>query len=236
MDKITLTKEQLIELKKFINSRGFREPLIVMEILDHFACLVEEKLEANPGMSLDEAMLQAHGSFGVMGFRTIADAADVERNKKLNREFRKILVDMMRSPAIWLLLILAGSIYYTTYIKVQPIVSEFGFARFLAVLPSVLIMLIGQGMIAKRHPGIRNRYVSGRGTWADNGYSTVVFIVLVSFPGFPEGNMYVWPFAAWSVIYTLLILVYVIALYRTWQSTEQHYRDIEQMYAELDTQ
>ena len=42
MDKLTLTKQQLKELKKFINSRGFREPLIVMEILDHFACLVEE--------------------------------------------------------------------------------------------------------------------------------------------------------------------------------------------------
>ena len=56
MDKVTLTKEQLEELKVFINSRGFVEPVVVLEILDHFACKVEEELEQNPQYSLKKAM------------------------------------------------------------------------------------------------------------------------------------------------------------------------------------
>lgn len=236
MDKITLTKEQLKELKKFINSRGFREPLIVMEILDHFACLVEERLQADPALSLTEAMQQAHNSFGVMGFRPIADAADKERNKRLNRHFHKTLGGMVKSPAIWLVLVLAASIYYTAYMWLQPIAANFEYMRFATVLPAMLIFVAGHIWMARKFPGIRNRYVSGKDTWADNGYSTVVFIVLMSFPGFPADDIYVWPFVALSVISTILMLVYIIAMYGTWLSTEQYYSDIEQMHAELDTQ
>jgi hypothetical protein len=236
MDKLTLTKEQLKELKKFINSRGFREPLIVMEILDHFACLVEEKLEANPGMPLDEAMQQAHGSFGVMGFRTIADAADVERNKRLNKQFKKTLGGMVASPAMWLLFVLVGAIYYTTYMSFQEFFVDGDNAGFLTAFPALLIVVIGQTIIFRRFPGIKNRYVSGKGTLADNGYYWLVFILMIFFPNYPGGDWPLMPFAIAATIYILAILTWVIAMYRTWQSTEQHYRDIEQMYAELDTQ
>ena len=45
-----------------------------------------------------------------------------------------------------------------------------------------------------------------------------------------------WAYPIIVSVYILGVLVHIIAMYRTWQSTEQHYRDIEQMYAELDTQ
>ena len=47
MDSKVLSQEQLKELVRFIHSRGFREPAVVLEILDHFACKVEELLAAN---------------------------------------------------------------------------------------------------------------------------------------------------------------------------------------------
>lgn len=235
MDKITLSKEQLIELKKFINSRGFREPLIVMEILDHFACLVEEKLLANPGMPLHDAMLHAHDSFGIMGFRTIADAADVERNKRLNKQFKKTLAGMVASPAIWLLFVLAGSIYYTTYMSLQQFFVDGNNAGFLTAFPALLIVIVGQILIFRRFPGIKNRYASGKGTLADNGYYWLVFILMIFFPNYPGGVWPIMPFAIAATIYVLAILAWVIAIYRTWLSTEQFYTDIERLHAELDS-
>lgn len=74
MDKIILDKEQLTTLTHFIWKRGFREPDIVQEILDHFACKVEEVMADEPKLNLQEAMYKAHESFGVMGFAPIVSA------------------------------------------------------------------------------------------------------------------------------------------------------------------
>ena len=235
MDKLTLTKQQLKELKKFINSRGFREPLIVMEILDHFACLVEEKLEANPGMSLDEAMQQAHGSFGVMGFRTIADAADVERNRRLNVEFKKNLRQMMRSPAIWLLLVLAGALYYQVYSWLRVVCVNEENANLITFWSGMLIWLIGKIVIFKRFKHVEYPYISGKDTGSipDRLFAGVAFMIVMVLSVCPAEY---WAYPIIVSVYILGVLVHIIAMYRTWQSTEQHYRDIEQMYAELDTQ
>lgn len=80
MDKRTLTANELQQVKDFIYSRGFRDELVVNEILDHFACKVEEELMKNPKVTLSEAMYDAHRSFGVLGFYVIQ--ANFEKNTK----------------------------------------------------------------------------------------------------------------------------------------------------------
>ena len=63
MDNLTLDNGQLYPLIAFINKRGFHEPLMIVEILDHFACKVEEKMNQAPGISLEAAMAAAHDDF-----------------------------------------------------------------------------------------------------------------------------------------------------------------------------
>ncbi len=235
MDKVTLTKEQLKELKRFINSRGFREPLIVMEILDHFACLVEERLQANPGMSLHEAMLQAHGSFGVMGFRTIADAADMERNKRLNRQFKKTLRQMMLSPAVWMLLVLVGALYYQVYSWLRAVYIGSDYAGIITFWSGALIYFVGKIAIVKRFKQVDDHYVSGKGTgtFTDRWYAWFAFTLAAVINILPADY---WAYSIFITVYVLAVLIFMIAIYRTLQETEQYYTDIEQLHAELDTQ
>lgn len=235
MDKITLTKEQLKELKKFINSRGFREPLIVMEILDHFACLVEEKMQANPALALSEAMRQAHSSFGVMGFKPIADAADMERNKRLNREFKKTLRNMMQSPATWLLSVLAGTLYYQVYSWLRVVYVDSDNAGLIMFWSSWLIYLAGKIVIMKKFYKANARYASGKDTGVvpDRWFAGIGFVIVVSLNICPPDY---WAYPIIVTVYILAILVFIIAIYRTWQKAEKYYRDIEHMHAELDTQ
>ncbi len=68
-----LNKEQIAEIKKFIHSRGFNTIEVEMEILDHVASAVTEKLEADPEKTLDKAIKEVHASFEVFGFSTIED-------------------------------------------------------------------------------------------------------------------------------------------------------------------
>ncbi|GAA4453145.1 hypothetical protein [Rurimicrobium arvi] len=73
-----LRKEELQLLETYIKKRSLRfaEPAILSEILDHFACKVEELQAEHPGIELEEAMLRAHRSFGIRGFGPLADVAE----------------------------------------------------------------------------------------------------------------------------------------------------------------
>lgn len=84
--KIVLNKEELQRLREFIYKRGFRDEAVINEILDHFACKVEEQLSANPKLSLNEAMYNAHQSFGVLGFYVIQANLD----KSLKHRYRAL--------------------------------------------------------------------------------------------------------------------------------------------------
>lgn len=112
MDKMKLSQEQLKELRYFIYKRGFREPEVMMEILDHFACKVEDKLSAKPGMSLEEAMKEAHNEFGYNGFYSIKSSLDVFTRKRYkNIYWAQVKTILKNIPVMLLLAGLAYGIY-----------------------------------------------------------------------------------------------------------------------------
>lgn len=108
MDKMKLSEEQLRELRYFIYKRGFREPEVMMEILDHFACKVEDKLSAKPGMSLEEAMKEAHNEFGYNGFYSIKASLDVFTRRKYKKIYLAEVKKTVTSVPHLLMLILIG--------------------------------------------------------------------------------------------------------------------------------
>ena len=71
MNKILLDDSQLLQLKRFIILKGIKQEDVIHEILDHFACKVEEILSTEKNMPFDRAMQLAHQSFGKSGFRPL---------------------------------------------------------------------------------------------------------------------------------------------------------------------
>jgi len=82
---MSLTTEQITEIKQFINSRGFTHIEVEMEILDHVASATEDKLKQNPNLSLQKAIQEIHASFGIFGFSTIEE----EKQKHVSFLIRK---------------------------------------------------------------------------------------------------------------------------------------------------
>lgn len=89
MNRIALSQEQLKELEYFIRKRGFNNAIEINEILDHFACKVEELMTKNTEITFEQAMIDAHASFGVMGFRPIVKALEESLHKKYKKEYWK---------------------------------------------------------------------------------------------------------------------------------------------------
>lgn len=119
MDKLVLTQWQMQYLKDFIRRKGFREEVIVNEILDHFACKVEELMTGEAQLLFEDAVVKAHRSFGVRGFRPIAEAFENGLRERYKRLFRKEIANILISVK-WIPLIVTVTVFiYKLYMWAQ---------------------------------------------------------------------------------------------------------------------
>ncbi len=70
-----LKPEQMLLIENFIQHKGYSYLDVQAEILDHLASEIEEKMEANPELSIETELQHIHSSFGIMGFSMMEDAA-----------------------------------------------------------------------------------------------------------------------------------------------------------------
>ncbi len=115
MDNIKLNKEQLFVVKEFIEKRGFSDPAVVLEILDHFACKIEEIMTAKVNLSLEEALIAAHKSFGIKGFYPLAEAYDKSLKARYMAIYKANLQKIGRSLLFVSCLLIAGIIFWFGY-------------------------------------------------------------------------------------------------------------------------
>jgi len=82
-----LDKTQIDYIKNYIVKKGVRYVDVQMEILDHVASAVEERMSFNETLTLDEALKEVHQSFGIFGFSSLEDAIVDAMNNKYNSIF-----------------------------------------------------------------------------------------------------------------------------------------------------
>lgn len=112
MDNITLNEEQLWQLRRFIIKRGIKEADVIHEVLDHFACKVEEIISLHPNTPFERAMNLAHQSFGSSGFRPIVAQYEKQLEKVLWKEYKTSLKETILSPEVFLSLFSAFAFYH----------------------------------------------------------------------------------------------------------------------------
>ena len=100
-----LTKAQLTEIKNFISKKGVKYIDVQMEIIDHTASAVEERLNADPSLSFERALQQTHASFGIFGFGAMEDAIINGMGKKYNRIFWREFLSFFGTKYIFLVLL-----------------------------------------------------------------------------------------------------------------------------------
>lgn len=86
-----LTFDQVAEIKRFIESKGIKQLEVKNEILDHVACAVEDKMSANPSLSLPKAISEVHASFGIFGFLQMEESIQGRVLQQVNKYYYKQL-------------------------------------------------------------------------------------------------------------------------------------------------
>ena len=116
MDKVKLNEEQIDHLKEFIKTKGFHDHAVILEILDHFACKIEDIMTNEPKMSFYDALMKARLSFGVMGFQPISSAFEKQSRKKYRKLYWRNLFQSFTSIKFLILLDLSGYVSYELWL------------------------------------------------------------------------------------------------------------------------
>ena len=234
-EKVTLTKEQLRAVKEFIHSRGFHDPVTVVELLDHFACMVEERMEQNSSLTLEEAMYDAHKQFGVMGFRYITANLEKGYRLKYKKTYRSVLKEVFTKPVPLLLVGLSVFIIFYLYLNYRYV--QFWMLDMMAIMFVVyLIVLIVVGInkykLYKKLYRSKHRFH----TAAYKAGSVSLFIIpqfafIHSGPNPPEGWLYVA-----AIAYALLATWCYLELYvffKTLKELMLYYKRPFELFTEL---
>ncbi|RZJ49811.1 MAG: hypothetical protein EOO44_17625 [Flavobacterium sp.] len=113
-----LTKDQIAEIKSFINKKGIKYIDVQMEILDHVASSVEDKMADH--LTFDQALRETHTSFGVFGFSSVEDGISSALRKKYSGVFWSQFISFFGIKYIALVL-LAGALFY----KIQILIGDY---------------------------------------------------------------------------------------------------------------
>lgn len=118
-----LTLEQINQLKQWISKRGFTHLDVQLEIIDHVACAIEEKLEKDSSKSLEVAFKEVHASFGVMGFSSLEESISKRVQKQVWQHTWKGVLHIFTSYKIcflvlYTLLALQVFNFYTSYFNI----------------------------------------------------------------------------------------------------------------------
>lgn len=117
-----LTKEQLARIRSFIQQKGFNYIDVQMEILDHVASSVEERMEADQHLKFEDAITQTHEAFGPDGFTVIQKSVVKGLKKKYSKFFWQNFLSYFGYKYILMVLFLGFVVY-----KLQMMVSNDNF-------------------------------------------------------------------------------------------------------------
>lgn len=111
MNKVLLDEHQLLQLKRFIILRGVKEEDVIHEILDHFACKVEELMSDNISLPFEKAVEQAYYSFGYNGFKQMSEQYEKRLKRIVWGEFKNALPGVLKTKLAVISSIWCGSLF-----------------------------------------------------------------------------------------------------------------------------
>jgi len=86
-----LSGEEINYVREFVGRKGYSQVEVQSEMIDHIACIVEEKREENPNLSIEKAVADFHASFGIFGFSNWAERLEKQTSRKVRFQFWAIL-------------------------------------------------------------------------------------------------------------------------------------------------
>lgn len=95
-----LTNEQIDALFKFVKSKYVDYYDVQLELVDHLASEVEQKMATNPAVSFETALQQVYSGFGIFGFSDLVEQKQKAVNKRSRLLWWEYVKRLFRLPLL----------------------------------------------------------------------------------------------------------------------------------------
>ena len=129
-----LTKEQLLQIDNYIFSCGIKFYDVRTEIVDHFANVLEQKLDENPNLDFKNEVKNIHSDFSDLGFKKLQKEKVTSVKNKFHKQSINHLKTFFKLPK----LLITGSIFGTLVFIMNAIDDK---DTFFSILGFILIFL-----------------------------------------------------------------------------------------------
>ncbi|MES2478625.1 MAG: hypothetical protein V4561_06035 [Bacteroidota bacterium] len=229
MNNIELNEDQLWQLREFIMHRGIKEPDVINEILDHFACKVEEIWSREKNLSLEKVMQLAHQSFGASGFRPLIAQYENHLEQVTNSIFKQELKKVLSSPKV-LFIISFGLIFVPILNLLGSKIGNHWFfdMELISLLSIVLVSSLYAIIMFKKHQGLtkdRNKKKKTTYLWQRQRFAVPHMPVLIIFFITPFLYRQLDPklFTTAMAFFMVVTLIRVLTQYQTYLAIEKRF-------------
>ena len=218
-----LNQEQITTIKAFISKRGFTAIDLQLEILDHVACRIEDKMLENPKLSFEQALRQTHTEFGALGFSTFEEAMVASLNHKYRNEMWLELKKWCSFPAVFAVGV-AAFLLYSSFLVIP--------ASAIIITASVCYMVLAIWAVI-HHMRLRMRYRKLMAMQATNSFAFFPGFILQIGLYYGGSTITHW---TWACAYTTLILLFAFffaATFRVMDFAVIRCQELEKQYSLL---
>lgn len=129
-----ISKEQLLQIDQYLLKCGVKFLDVRSEIVDHFASILEKKLNNNPGLDFNKEIQNIHSDFKDNGFKNLLKEKTKSVQKRFYKQSVAQLITFFKLPKILIMVALFCALYWSMSFMEET-------AYFFSVLSGVLILL-----------------------------------------------------------------------------------------------
>lgn len=129
-----ISKEQLLQIDQYLLKCGVKFLDVRSEIVDHFASILEKKLNNNPGLDFNKEIQNIHSDFKDNGFKNLLKEKTKSVQKRFYKQSIAQLITFFKLPKILIMVALFCALYWSMSFMEET-------ASFFSVLSGVLIFL-----------------------------------------------------------------------------------------------
>ena len=133
-----LSKEQLLQIDNYIFVCGVKYHDVRAEIVDHFANILEQKLDENPDLNFKKEIENSHRNFSDRGFSKLLEEKTKSVTRMFYKQSLKHLITFFKIPKI----IIIGGLFFALFQVMNLFEDKKTFFYILTGLGFVLMLLI----------------------------------------------------------------------------------------------
>ena len=217
-----LTKEQLLQIDNYVYVSGIKYYDVRTEIVDHFANILEVKLDENPDLDFKKEIQNIHRNFSNRGFSKLLKEKTSAVQKQFYKMSFKHFTTFFKLPKI----IISGALFYVLYLLMNWFQDKEDFFGIISYLYfAVVIVLFLSLFIDRKKKEIFLKTNMNNSFFLFVNFSSQFFMQGTSFR---NDDSFLNPIH--NIIHLIVFVILILSFWSCYHIYKQNKKEVQQQY------